>query len=283
MRVLIQGKQLGPGDLGLVPRGERGEMVDPVSISYTIYKIDEDGTKTLASEPISRPGRKGIGVYFVPITVPTVWEGRYDLVWTLQQYRESAPQDVVEEFEVVRLDPATSSMEAPSVLVTSRPGLSKRTAEAIMMTRELLYDTDPDRNYQFRPPTPGKVVAGYTTRVGFIWTDATISRFLKLGMSMLNTWNPMSLTQYTIDNAPEGWRDAASLLAASKCLSAEGCRWAADEFSYSLNGVSLDLQKSGTYDGLANGYKSEFEEWAPLITANRPHSVGLRQQRWLLG
>jgi hypothetical protein len=39
-------------------------------------------------------------------------------------------------------------------------------AQAIRVVRELLSDTNPDRNYHFRPPTPGRVVANYTTRVG---------------------------------------------------------------------------------------------------------------------
>ena len=39
-------------------------------------------------------------------------------------------------------------------------------AQAIRVVRELLSDTNPDRNYHFRPPTSGRVVANYTTRVG---------------------------------------------------------------------------------------------------------------------
>jgi hypothetical protein len=41
---------------------------------------------------------------------------------------------------VPAVDPATTSFDAPSVLVTSRPGMSLRIANHVMMTRELLSD-----------------------------------------------------------------------------------------------------------------------------------------------
>jgi hypothetical protein len=152
-----------------------------------------------------------------------------------------------------------------------------------MYVRELLFDTNPDRNYHFRPPTPGKIVAGYTSRVGFIWLDSTILRFLQIAISKLNWYNPKNIYNFTLDNVPADWGRIAALSAAALCLSAEGARWAGDQFNYSLNGVSLDINKADLYRGLAESYKAEFTEMAPLVTANRPASVGLRQQRWLLG
>jgi hypothetical protein len=106
---------------------------------------------------------------------------------------------------------------------------------------------------------------------------------LKLSIAQLNTWNPMNTFNYTLDTMPDNWAEAACLGAAAKCLSAEAARWAAEEFGYSLNGISLDLNKSATYQNLGSAYAAEFQQWAPQISANRPASVGLRQNRWLLG
>jgi hypothetical protein len=53
--------------------------------------------------------------------------------------------------------------------------------------------------------------------------------------------------------------------------------------SYSLNGVSLDLNKASEYQALADDYAPEFKEWLPNLIANRPATAGLRQQRWVLG
>lgn len=283
MLVLNQGKTLQPGDLGLVVRDARGNIVEPASIQYSIFSVSASGEQTLASAPKMVPGRAAFGTYYVNVTIPTAWEGYFHLVWYLKQYADSPEETIFEEFQVVRIDPARTSFEAPSVLVTSRPGISPKLARHIIMVRELLSDENPDRNYHFRPPTPGKVVADFNSRVGYIWTDATITRMLKLAMSQLNTWNPMNLTEYRIENAPEAWADAAAVGAAAHCLSKEAARWAAEEFGYSLNGISLDINKAASYQSLADSYKSEFQEWAPNLTANRPCVAGLRQARWLLG
>jgi hypothetical protein len=164
-----------------------------------------------------------------------------------------------------------------------KPTTKNKYAPAIMYVRELISDENPDRNYHFRPPTPGKVVAGYTTRVGYIWLDSTILRMLDISISKLNTWNTKNYFNWTLDNIPVDWGRAAAIGAASLCLLKEGARWTADEFNYSLNGVSLDINKAQNYMALGQTYQQEFNEWAPQITANRPFSAGLRQQRWLLG
>jgi hypothetical protein len=75
----------------------------------------------------------------------------------------------------------------------------------------------------------------------------------------------------------------AALEAASFCLTGESARWGAEEFSYSLNGVSLDINKQSLYQSLGDTYHQRFELMAEKVTACRPYSVGLRQQRWLLG
>jgi hypothetical protein len=284
MIVINQGKTLAPGDLGINLRDERGYFVDPAYISYSIFSVDPaTNVRTLASPPKQVPARAGNGTYYVNLTIPSNWDGRYDLVWYVVQYPNDQERQVYEEFEVVRIDPAQTSFEAPSVLMTSKPGLSPKIARHIMTVRELLSDENPDRNYHFRPPTPGKVVAGFNTRVGYIWTDSTITRMLRLSISQLNTWNPMNWTEYRLENAPDVWADAAAVGAAGHCLGKEAARWAEEEFGYSLNGVSLDINKSATYQSLAESYKSEFQEWAVNLTANRPCSSGLRQNRWILG
>jgi len=228
------------------------------------------------------PGMVSPGIYYVAGSIPTIWEGRYDLIWYLKQFPNSNQEQIVEEFEVVRVDPARSSFEAPSVLFTSQPGLNPILANLIMTVRELLSDENPDRNYHFRPPTSGSVVAGFNDRVGFIWTDKTIIRMLRLATAKLNTWNPMAQTNYTPETAPADWGQCICVGAAAMCLGKEAARWSAEGMSYSLNGVSLDLNKASEYQSLGQEYEQEFQTWAPLITANRPASVGLRQQRWLL-
>ena len=307
MTTLTQGKKLGPGDLGILVRDSNGALIDPAIIAFSIFQVTDkvplagqraydydleqpnsmlvlpEKDLVLASPPKMVPCRGSQGAYFVPMVVPTLWRGIFRLVWYIVQYPGQPENRVFEDFIVQPIDPASSSFEAPSAIIAPRPATTNRYAPAVMYVRELLSDTNPDRNYHFRPPTPGKVVAGYTTRVGYIWLDPTILRMLDISISKLNTWNPKNLTNYTLDTVPRDWGKCAAVGAASSCLTAEGARWAADEFSYSLNGVSLDINKSQLYMSLGQSYQQEFQEWAPLITAIRPMSVGLRQQRWLLG
>ena len=282
MLVLNQGKTLTPGDLGLNVRDASGRLIDPAGIAYALFSVGADAVRTLISAPKMLPARCTTGVYFVPGVISSFWEGRYDLIWYLQQFPNEAECQIFEEFEVCRIDPITSSFDAPSVLLTSKPGLSKILVERIMTVRELLGDSSPDRNYHFIPPESGQTVAGFNQRVGFIWTDATIIRMLRLNIQKLNTWNPLGETNYTCESAPKAWGEAMALGAAASCLSKEAAIWTAESFDYSLNGISLSLKKGPEYQSLAQSYLAEFTEWAPLLTANRPASVGLRQQRWII-
>lgn len=283
MVILAAGKTLGHGDLSILVRDGQGRMVDPFTVSYDIFVVNEKGEESLVTPPQSVPRRASHGSYFVPITVPAAWHGLFKLVWHLREYETSPLNQIFENFRVENVEPARSDFEAPSALIAPKQVVDKYTASIIMMVRELLYDTNPDRNYHFRPPTPGKVVAGYTERAGYIWTDETVIRMVKNNISRANTWNPRTFYGYTLETLTDDWANFVALGAAASCLSNEAARWGADEFSYSLNGVSIDLPKTQLYQSLAQAYRAEWDEWAPRITAIRPTSAGLRQQRWLLG
>lgn len=283
MRVFNQGKVLSPGDLGLNVRDSNGQLIDPTEIAYSIFSQDKDDVLRLVSPPKFAPVRHTTGVYFVSGHIPSDFDGKYRLIWYLKQYPDTDEVQLFEEFEVIRLDPASTSFEAPSVLVVPRPALNKVLAEMVVGVRELLGDENPERNYRFVPPASGRIVAGFNDRVGFLFEDKTIIRMLRLTIAKLNTWNPMAETDYTPENAPKAWREAIQIGAAASCLGKEAAIWAVNEFSYSLNGLSLDLHKAQTYQAMASDLRQEFETWAPLITANRPTISGLRQQRWLLG
>lgn len=282
---LAQGKSLGPGDLALLVRDANGALVDPVLINFSIFTVDPNSSvQTLIYGPQAAPARASLGAYYVPITIPTGWNGQFQLQWQLKQYADGAVATVVEDFTVQAVNPASGSYEAPSVAIQQAEIVrNKKWTYCVMQVRELLSDENPDRNYHFRPPTPGKIVANYTTRVGFIWTDQTIIRMFNTAISALNWFNKKNIYNFNIDTIPVDWANVAALKAAALCLSKEAARWTADEFNFSLNGISLDLSKADKYRGLAAELNTQFDELADKVTANRPASVGLRQQRWLLG
>jgi hypothetical protein len=303
MQTIMVGKTLGAGDLSLLIRDQSGALIDPTSISYSIFQTSSKSPvhvatpyteeefrpeyfnlegAALVTQPKMQPARSSQGAFYVPITIPTTWQGQYRLVWYIVNFPGGAENQRHEEFLVQYIDPMGSSFDAPSVLIAQGKVTTNKYAPAIMSVRELLGDENPDRNYHFRPPTPGKVVAGFNTRVGFIWTDKTIIRMLGMAISKLNTCNIKNYTNFTLDTVPITWADCASIGAAAHCLNKQASTWISEEFNYSLNGVSLDIHKAAEYQSLAASFMQEFNEWAPLLTACRPGSVGLRQSRWLI-
>lgn len=286
MTVLTQNKTLGPGDLCLYIRDANNVLITPYSITYSIYTNPDEGS---GQSPVAllmnqTPANPSTGVYYVNITIPTSWYGSLRLIWSIQQYSASDPvsthyEDIFIEF----VAPGDSSMEAASVITALTPSLDKCVASKVMMVRELLSDKNPNRDYHFQPPTSARTIAGYSTRSGFIWLDSTIIRMLELTISQLNWWNPKTTFGFNIKTIPQDWANIVAVGAAAKCLSAEGARWAGEQFSYSLNGVSLSIDKTGYYQSLASAYQAEFETMAPLVTANRPFSAGVRQLRYMLG
>ena len=283
MFTLPVGKTLGPGDLTLMVRDEQGVPVVPLALTYTIMAKDEMGNKILVSDPRKTPVLQETGLYYAAFTIPSSWgDGAYQIVWHLQQTADVPEISILEDFAIMTLRPGTGGMEAPSVLMAQRLKISQKAADLIWSVRELLSDTNPDRNYHFRPPNRAKTVAGYTSRVGFIWEDPTILRFLKLCIAQINTANPKAIYSYTVDTIPDdNWGQCAALGAAAKCLTAEAARWVADEFEYSLNGVSLSLEKGAKYQSLGQQFNEEFKEWMVPLTANRPASRGMRQMSFL--
>lgn len=277
------GKQLNNGDLSLTVRDTNGAPQDPHYLSYSILSL-ADKQPSLVYGPKVVPAKgPTTGIYYVDITIPTTWmPGDYRIVWYLQQNLDGPEVTIYEDFSIVQTNAISSSLEAPSVFMSKRLGISDQVANLVMTVRELLSDTNPDRNYHFRPPTAGKVVAGYNQRVGYIWTDQSIIRYLNIAVARINSANPKNFYNFTIETIPDSWYQAAAVGAASYALLAEAVRWNAEEFSYSLNGVSLDINKASTYQGLGESYRAEFTEWIVPLTANRCVSSGLRQSRWLI-
>lgn len=280
MITLTPGRTLTAGDLYLLTRDANGAPITPNYIAYTLFLVQ--GTdQVLMSAPRSIPATGVPGSSYVAMTIPTSWaDGTYRIVWYLKELVDSVEQTVTEDFAVQSVKPGFN-LEAPSMLMI--PGLATKPewAPIIRQVRELLSDTNPDRNYHFRPPTAAKTVANFSQRVGFIWTDPTIIVMLQTALSRVNSANPKAMYGFTLDTLQEPFTSCACLGAAALCLSAEGCRWVADEFGYSLNGVSLDLQKSQSYMAMSQVYTTAFEAQLPALTANRPMSAGLRQYKWL--
>src|SRR5271154_5156855 len=113
MIVLTQGMQTGTADLAILVRDGQGCLVDPVSISYTIYHLRDlvptkptvayeydmhqplnmEGGPPLPPEgsvlvcpPQQTPVKVSVGTYYANFSIPITWKGVYKIVWTLQVF-----------------------------------------------------------------------------------------------------------------------------------------------------------------------------------------------------
>ena len=59
--------------------------------------------------------------------------------------------------------------------------------------------------------------------------------------------------------------------------------WILDEFGYTIGGVSLDLEKSSKYQGMANDAQSRFQEFVVAAKETVKIIRGLRQSRFGVG
>ena len=82
---------------------------------------------------------------------------------------------------------------------------------------------------------------------------------------------------------PWNWRTVLIMGGMYFALLSEAIRWAADEFSYSIGGISLDLMKSGTYSSLASDIKSAFDQQLEVAKRTVKLHKGLLQRPYGAG
>ena len=79
------------------------------------------------------------------------------------------------------------------------------------------------------------------------------------------------------------WRTLCLVGASIYALQALATNWVADQFSYSIGGVSLDIEKSSGYQSLMNDAQIRFQEF--VVAAKETVKVvrGLKQSRYGVG
>ena len=105
--------------------------------------------------------------------------------------------------------------------------------------------------------------------------------FLLMAVDELNSSPPV--TGITLDNAPERWRTNLIMRAAAFACGAVTLNWIADEYDYSISGVSLSIEKSSKYEAMKDNFLAEWEKSRELIKASIKIVKGLRQPRYGIG
>ena len=270
------GQTIGEGDLDLYLTNAGGFAANAASITYAIYYVDPGPpeTEVLIGSPTRTPINPTVGEYFASLTVPpSAIPGDYRIRWTFQQFTGSPPQEVVQEWAVVSagLLPVTYSGNVQAM---------------INSLRMLLRDQNPDKFYHFRPPEAEGNIGAYNRVFGQIWEDDELYEYLQRGLDWWNMMPPNTNWIKTIDQLiqvhPE-WRTAILMEAISHACFALAANWVADEFDYSIGGVSLTLEKSSKYESLKQNAESQFDKAAEAKSRTEKYMRGIQQPKYGLG
>lgn len=149
----------------------------------------------------------------------------------------------------------------------------------------VVISNSPDRNYRFQPPAHEETIGQYNRVFGNIWLEDELYEYLLRSMDMIAAAPPR--TGFTsVDNMyqfrPE-WRTLLITGAMMFALQAVRINWISEEFSYSIGGVSLDLDKSSKYEAAQQTVADQFSNMLEKAKLTVKLIAGLKQNRYGVG
>lgn len=270
---LLRGQQLGREDLNLFLTNASGHPVNAAEISYAIYDFTT-GLEVLVGSNQRTPLNPTVGEYYASIIIPLDANlGEYRIRWAIRELIGGPLQTVVQEFSVQDRD-----MVMPTCFTPTQTDLIRR-------LRMVLRDQNPDKFYKFRPPAHEETVNQFSRVFGYIWEDAELLEYLERSLDMIIASPPRTpfngIDQMT-QIRPE-WRTLLITGGMFWALQALQINWTADEFSYSIGGISLDLDKSSKYDTLKQGASDQFDKQLEKAKATVKYIKGLQQPKYGMG
>lgn len=250
------GQDIVQGDLDIFLTNGSGNPTNAYEITYSIFFLDESGgppgVEVLIGSADRTPINPNVGEYYAALTVPpTATVGTYRIRWTFRETAGSPQQQVVMEFAVV--DPGT---------ITSTQ-FSSVEQDCINKLRILLRDNNPDRNYKFRPPEHEQNINAYNRVFGYIWEDHELLTYLECALDEWNAAPPETeglCTLALLVAQKPVWKTYIMWGAIRFAAMALAFNWTADEFDYSIGGISLTIEKSSKYMELKRNAEEQFNK-----------------------
>jgi len=276
MAVFKRGQELGRGDLDIFLKNRDGAMRDAAEIVYDVYDYTTGTEVLLPALANAVPEHPAVGEYYASFFIPADANiGPYRIRWKFRQFVSSQLIEVLQEFDVVET----------STQVIAMPGITGVEFDLIRSLRVMLRDNNPDRNYHFVPPAGEESINQFTRVFGFIWEDPELLEYLRVGLDRINMYPPLTFYQSLDDliGRSRPWRSLLLEAAMIYALTALSVNWVAEEFEYSIGGVSLSIQKSASYQALANDLQGRFAE--DVVAAKETVKIirGLKQARFGVG
>jgi hypothetical protein len=275
MSVAFQkGQVTGPSDLKISIRNSSGALMDPYAITYTVFDFTT-GVEVLMGEPNQIPASTGKGEFYAPLIVPMDANiGDWVVRWNFKEVATSPIMQAIQNFNVVDTSTVLSVSNFKRPQLTFLDSLIRR-------LRISLRDNNPDRNYRFRPPNTEKFIQSQTEVFGYIWEDEELYYYLLETIYDFNSAPPA--TDVTIDSLPDNWSAAIIVGAGARACRAIALNWIADEFQYSISGVSLDIDKSSKYMSMKENLEQSFDKLKEEAKDTIKVVKGLKQPRFGIG
>lgn len=272
-----QGAEVGRGDLDIFFTSQStGNPTNVYSISYALYCVDPGtGQEILIGSPARTPVNPQVGEYYAAMQIPpNAAIGDYVIRWVFKRTSAEPEEGAVMEFCVVGNSTSTSS---------SASTLGPCERELVNRLRFLLRDRNPDRNYRFRPPEGEGEVGCFNQVFGYIWTDEELLEFLKIALDKWNMQPPETEELCSIEilcQRKPSWRAALLWGALVNAAQALAYNWVADEFNYSIGGISLDIEKSSKYMDLKRNAEEQWDKLTEAKSRTTKYLAGLKQPRF---
>ena len=278
MAVVFKPSQLiARGDLDIFLTNNQGGPSNAAEITYAIYYVDPGPpeAEVLIGSATRTPVNPAVGEYYASLMIPpSATVGDYRVRWTLRQFATSPQQQVVQEFGVV----------ADAIIVSNVYSAAQQ--QMIDKLRLLLRDQNPDKFYRFRPPEHETDIGQFNRIFGQIWEDAELLEYVERALDWFNMFPPWTRGLDSVDRLVSDmptWRTAILWGAISHACFALAINWVADEFDYSIGGVSLTIEKSSKYESLKQNAESMFDKATEAKARTVKFIRGLQQPRYGMG
>jgi len=269
----FKGQQLGKKDLDICPVNAAGHPVNAAEITYALYDVTT-GQEALLGIPRRTPVNDSVGHYYAGIIIPLDANlGCYRIRWTMRETIGGPIHQVMQEFNVIDNAVATTSF------------MTCHEADLVRSMRILLRDNNPDRNYHFRPPAHEETIRQFNRVFGYIWEDEELVEYLRRSLDMVAAAPPRTpIPNFDVlfRSYPE-WRTLVINGAMMWAYQALMSNWIADEFDYSIGGVSLSIEKSAKYESAYQALKDQFDQQLDRAKATVKILKGLQQPRYGIG
>ena len=272
--VYQQGQVLGRGDLDIYLTNSAGNPANAYTITYAVYYVDPTSCVEVLIGPSDRtPVNPAVGEYYAALQVPAgAAPGTYRIRWLFQETAATPQAGAVQEFGVVS-----------SQVQTSANTMTGCMADLVRKMRVMTRDNNPDRNSRFRPPEGEGTIGCYNQVFGYVWTDVEFADYLTIALDKWNLHPPETEELRTVDmvcSQKPAWRAALLWGALVNAAQALAYNWTVNEFSYSIGGISLDIQRTSSYMDLKRNAEEQWDKMTEAKARTTKYLRGLQQPRF---